>query len=149
MNSISITGNCTQEGPDLFAPEGSEYTKLTFSIANNDERKKVGDNFEDVPSFFTVEYWSKKPQYWVQRLCKGSPVVVTGRLKQEKWTDGDGSNRSKVVIIAESRTGCPLEVFSRKTQENQQQAGFGGQQQQQQAGFGGQQQQPQTGRPSF
>ena len=58
MNHTVISGNVTRE-PELFSPEGSEFSCIKFSIANNDERKKEGENWVDVASFFDLEYWTK------------------------------------------------------------------------------------------
>jgi single-strand DNA-binding protein len=32
---------------------------------------------------------------------KGRGVRVVGRLKQERWQDGDGKAQSKIIIVAE------------------------------------------------
>lgn len=99
MNSVKIDGNVTRD-PETFSPQGSEYTVLKFSIANNDESKKdANGQWENVPSFFDVEYWTKKAQYWIQKLTKGASVTIQGRLKQQTW-EHEGKNHSRVKIIA-------------------------------------------------
>lgn len=100
MNNVFISGNLTKE-PETFSPEGSDFSCIKFSIANNDESKKKDDgSYENIASFFDLEYWTKKPQYWLQKLQKGIPIAVEGRLKQQTWTDKEsGSGRSKVLII--------------------------------------------------
>ena len=96
MNHIIISGNVTRE-PELFSPEGSEYSCIKFGIANNDERKKEGDNWIDVVSYFDVEYWTKKPQEWLARIHQGDSFISECSMKQQRW-DQDGSNRSRVVL---------------------------------------------------
>ena len=76
-----------------------EYSGIKFSIANNDERRKnTNGEWEDVTSFFDLIYWTKNPTLWLQRLQKGVGVVCEGRMKQERWQDDQGNNRSKVVF---------------------------------------------------
>ncbi len=124
MNVVTITGNVTREiggEHDIFAPEGSEYTCLTISIANNDEsRKNQQGEYENIPSFFDVKFWTKKPQHWIQRIKKGSPVAVTGAMKQETWQK-DGQNFSKVVINAKAGQGCPIQLFHREPAKHEEQ----------------------------
>jgi single-strand DNA-binding protein len=34
-------------------------------------------------------------------LQKGRGVRVVGRLRQERWTDKDGGNRERILVVAE------------------------------------------------
>jgi single-strand DNA-binding protein len=99
MNHITISGNLTRE-PESRSAGQSEYSVISFSIANNDERRKNQDgSYDSVASFFDCEYWTKNPQYWLQQLYKGTSVVVSGTLKQDIWTDKQSNEkRSKVKI---------------------------------------------------
>lgn len=97
MNQYAISGNITKD-PETFAPEGSEFTCIKFSIANNDERRKKPDGtYEDITSFFDLEYWTKNPQYWLQRIRKGDPCFANGKLKQQVRKK-DGSKHSRIVL---------------------------------------------------
>ena len=129
MNSVKIDGNITKD-PETFSPQNSEFTLIKFSIANNDEsRKNHAGEFEKIASFFDVEYWTKNPQHWLQKILKGSPVTVQGRLKQETWTDSTtNSTRSKVKIVAECgrSEGFAVVVHERHQQQQQpMQGGYG------------------------
>jgi single-strand DNA-binding protein len=93
-----MSGNIVAD-PEVFAPEGSEYTKLTWAIANNDKRMKnrqTGE-WEDYVSFIQCEYWTKNPTKWINRIVKGAGCVVEGLLKQERW-EKDGNKGSRIVI---------------------------------------------------
>ncbi len=101
MNSIHISGNLTRE-PELQGIQGSDYSVIKFAIANNDERRKLNTGqYENIASFFDCEYWTKNPQHWMKQLYKGTPVVIEGRLKQEKW-EKDGQTRYAIRIIVQS-----------------------------------------------
>jgi single-strand DNA-binding protein len=52
-------------------------------------------------SFFDVEAWSKLAESCRSMGYKGRGVRVVGRLKQDRWSDTEGKNHSKVSIIAE------------------------------------------------
>ena len=103
MNHSTISGNIVRD-PELFSPEGSEWSLVKFSIANNDERKKDSEGkWESIVSFFDMQYWTKKPQYWLKQLVKGRYVCCSCKAKQDRW-DQDGSTRSRVIF---NLTGFP------------------------------------------
>lgn len=100
MNNVTISGNLTRE-PEVKGFDGSEYSVITFSIANNDERKKEQTGqYTNVASFLDCEYWTKNPQHWMKQLYKGTPVVLQGRLKQDRWDD-NGTTKSRIKIIVQ------------------------------------------------
>jgi len=95
MNSLTLSGIITGD-PQVFAPEGSESTKITFNIANNDNSKKIDGEWQSVPMFIEVGYWTKKPQNWIQKIVKGNKCSFVAPLKMETW-EQDGHKRSKLV----------------------------------------------------
>ena len=107
MNRITISGNLTRE-PESQAV--NDWSIIKFAIANNDERKKTDTGaYEGVTSFFDCEYWTKNPAHWLNQLRKGTPVVIEGRLKQEKW-EKDGQTRYAVRIVVQ---GFPIVAASK------------------------------------
>ena len=98
MNQVIIEGNLTRD-PELKSV--GDNTVLNFGIAYNTRTKDQSGNWVDgQPMFFDVEFWPHEPQYWAQRLTKGTSVVVIGSLKYETWQK-DGQNRSSVKIRAQ------------------------------------------------
>lgn len=51
-----------------------------------------------VVSRFEVHVWDALAQQAAERLTKGTKVVVSGRLKEEKWQDNSGQQRFKIVV---------------------------------------------------
>ena len=97
MNNGTISGRLGKD-PEVFAPNNSEYSCLKFSIANNDESKKdASGNYESVTSWFNVEFWTKKPAYWLKKLYKGTEISTAYKLKENTW-EKDGQKRSMVIL---------------------------------------------------
>ena len=48
-----------------------------------------------------METWARLAESCSTLGKKGRGVRVVGRLKQERWTDGDGKPRTHVKIVAE------------------------------------------------
>lgn len=97
MRKAFLSGNIGKE-PEMFAPDGSEWSCLKFSIANNEESRKVNDEWEHVTSWYDLEYWTKKPHEWLQKLTKGRSISVECEVKQQTW-EQDGNNRSRILFI--------------------------------------------------
>lgn len=73
----------------------------SFSIAVNEAIKnKQSGEYQNRPSYFDVTLWGNYGKAVIQYLTKGREVLVSGRLRQDRWDGNDGSKNSKVQIIA-------------------------------------------------
>lgn len=104
MTNIStIDGRLTADPELRFTPNGKAVAG--FTIAHNTRRfNKDTNEWEDGDAtFIDVTLWGKKGENLAHAATKGSVVLVTGALKQEKWEDKNGGGkRSKHVINAET-----------------------------------------------
>lgn len=98
MNSLHIKGRLTREAG--YKSYSSGLSVLSFSIAVN-RWKKSGDKWDELTSFFDVKAFGKLADSLRARLGKGTPVIIEGRLEQERWKGNDGANRSAVFIYAD------------------------------------------------
>jgi len=99
INSIILGGNLTRDVTVKDTPTGRKV--CMFTVANNrtylNNQQKVTET-----SFIDVEVWGRMGDNCSQYLRKGSPVVVTGRLKQERWETPDGGKRSRFKVVAQN-----------------------------------------------
>ncbi len=98
LNSILLEGNLTRTPESKQLPRGSVVCH--FSVASN-RFYKSGEDLEKEVSYFDVEAWGSLAERCGEDLDKGRGVRVVGRLKQERWVDAEGHNRSKIKIVAE------------------------------------------------
>ncbi|HOX33590.1 MAG TPA: single-stranded DNA-binding protein [Spirochaetales bacterium] len=98
LNSILLEGNLVRDPEQKTLPSGSSVCE--FAVAS-DRFYKQNDELEKEVSYFDVEAWSRLGAACSQNLKKGRGVRVVGRLKQDRWTDPEGRQRSKVKIVAE------------------------------------------------
>jgi single-strand DNA-binding protein len=96
INAVAIVGNLTRD-PELRSTGGGTSV-ANLGVAVN-ERIKKGDNWEDYANYFDVTVWGRQAEACAEHLIKGSPVAISGHLRQERWSK-EGNNRSKVVIVA-------------------------------------------------
>ena len=100
MSTATTEGNLTRDPELRYTPSGKPV--VTLGIAEN---RRFTDNSgaeKEITNFYDVEAWGSLAENISESLNKGDRVVVTGRLKQDTWQNEDGSNRSKVVIVADS-----------------------------------------------
>ena len=100
VNRSILIGNLVRDAEVSYLQTGSAIAK--FSIAVN-RSKKQGDQWVDEASFFDIVLYGKLAESLKQYLTKGKKVGIDGYLKQDRWKDkNDGSNRSKVYVVAEA-----------------------------------------------
>ncbi|AHC13637.1 single-stranded DNA-binding protein [Salinispira pacifica] len=98
LNSVLLDGNLTRD-PEL--RETSKGTSVChFGLASNRYYEVNDEKVEEV-SFFDVESWSKLAEACDKHLSKGRGIRVIGRLKQDRWQDKEGQNRSRVKVVAD------------------------------------------------
>jgi len=96
LNQVALHGRLTRDSE--LKKTNSGFSILKFAIANN-YSKKNGDKYEDEANFFDCVLLGKRAEKLAQYLQKGKQVILGGELRQERWSDADGTKRSKVVII--------------------------------------------------
>ena len=95
-NSVSVQCRLTK---DPECRQTAESMVASFSVA-------VGAG-KDKTNFFDIKCWGKLAEFVQQWLKKGTQVIVSGTLDQEKWNDKEtGKPRTKIIITAKSINFC-------------------------------------------
>lgn len=89
LNSIILEGNVTRElDGNTFEIEVIRYSK------KDNKMTEEKSNFEVEIGYMLTEVLRKN-------IYKDRGIRIVGRLKQIRWTDEEGLEHSKVVVIAE------------------------------------------------
>lgn len=107
MNIVAITGRITK---DLELKQAGQTQVTNFSMAVENPYKK------DDASFFDIVAFGKTAELLNKYCGKGSKIGVDGTLKQDRFTDKEGNNRSVVRITANR-----IEFLDTKQSNNQSQ----------------------------
>ena len=99
INSLIIVGRLTRDAELKYTAAGQALS--AFAVAVN-RKVKRGDAWEEEGNFFDVVYWGRGAEAVNQYLLKGKQIAIDGSLKQDRWQDSEGNNRSKVVISADN-----------------------------------------------
>ena len=60
--------------------------------------------------------YGKTAEFIEKYVPKGTKVEITGRLSQNKWTDKDGANHSRVIILADRVEFAESRITSQQSQ---------------------------------
>ena len=96
FNSVILMGHIVAEPEPGETPSGSNFLKGSIAVTEK-WTDSNGDKKEDT-SFFNWILWGKRCAPFEQYVHKGDPILLQGRLKQERWQNNEGQNRSKVLL---------------------------------------------------
>ncbi|MDU0482039.1 single-stranded DNA-binding protein [Staphylococcus chromogenes] len=105
-NSVILTGRITK---DLELKPAGQTQVTNFSMAVDNPFKK------DDASFFDIVAFGKTAELLNNYCGKGSKILIEGNLKQDRFQDKEGNNRSVVRVIANR-----VEFLDSKSQSNNQ-----------------------------
>lgn len=98
LNRVVLIGNLTKDPELRYTPGGQPVTTLRLAV---NDRRKVGDEWQEQAHFFDVTVWGKQAENCSQYLRKGRPVAVDGRLQSRQWETPEGQKRTAVEVVAE------------------------------------------------
>ncbi|MDT0750786.1 single-stranded DNA-binding protein [Staphylococcus chromogenes] len=105
-NSVILTGRITK---DLELKPAGQTQVTNFSMAVDNPFKR------DDASFFDIVAFGKTAELLNNYCGKGSKILIEGNLKQDRFQDKQGNNRSAVRVIANR-----VEFLDSKGQSNNQ-----------------------------
>ncbi|RIL95417.1 single-stranded DNA-binding protein [Staphylococcus chromogenes] len=105
-NSVILTGRITK---DLELKPAGQTQVTNFSMAVDNPFKK------DDASFFDIVAFGKTAELLNNYCGKGSKILIEGNLKQDRFQDKQGNNRSAVRVITNR-----VEFLDSKGQSNNQ-----------------------------
>jgi len=99
LNKVFLMGNLTADPELRYVPSGSALAKLRMAV-NRVYKTQSGEQKDEV-LFINVSAWGKTAEACSERLKKGSPVFVEGRLQSRTWETDAGDKRSAIDVQAE------------------------------------------------
>lgn len=99
LNTVTIIGNLTRDPELKSMPSGNAV--CSFSVATNRTLKDKDGNKQESVEFHNVTAFGRTAELVSQYMCKGSQVLVIGRLQTRSW-DKDGQKHYRTEIVAET-----------------------------------------------
>lgn len=101
LNDVRLVGRLTRDPELRFTASGTPLCRFDLAVNRRYKDSKSGE-WKDDPSFIPVVVWREAAQRCGDRLKKGSPAFVEGRLKSRSWEAKDGQKRSGLEVEARS-----------------------------------------------
>ena len=108
FNRVILMGNITRDIEVRNLPSGTAVADV--GVAVNDHRKNQAGESVQETTFVDATFWGRTAEIAAEYLSKGSPVLIEGRLKQERW-EADGQKRSKLKVVCDR-----MQMLGRKSE---------------------------------
>lgn len=97
FNRVILVGNLTRDPELRYIPSGTAVSEVGLAV---NDRVKRNDQWVDETTFVDVTLWGRTAEIANEYLSKGSPVLIEGRLKLDRW-EKDGQKHSKLRVVGE------------------------------------------------
>src|SRR5689334_19683120 len=98
LNDVRLVGRLTRDPEVRYTAKGQAVARL--DVAVNRRYKDGTVEWREEATFVPVTGWPEAAERCRERLKKGSPRYVEGRLRSTSWETKDGQKRSGVEVEA-------------------------------------------------
>jgi single-strand DNA-binding protein len=99
QNLVMISGHLAADPDFRVTPSGTTVCKFRVAVNRRFKDMKSGE-WKDDTAWVPVDVWREAAERLKDKLRKGSPVHVEGRLKTETYEDKQGNKRSGWSVVA-------------------------------------------------
>ena len=102
MNFVLMEGYIVEDAKISRTPKGMSVCNFSVGVNRSYKREKTDTEYQKEVSFFEVRAWAGLAEVCAEKGKKGTFVrILSARLKQDRWTDAENKNHSRVVIQAD------------------------------------------------
>jgi single-strand DNA-binding protein len=105
VNTVILLGHMTRNPRLTHTSSGKAV--CDFGLALNRRWLDVNGDSHQEATFVDVTAWNQQAEVISAYCQKGRPVVVEGRLEQERWESPAGEKRSRLKVVAQRVTFLP------------------------------------------
>lgn len=107
LNKIMLIGRCT--APNIRDLESGKLA--TFSLATTDRYKDRAGEWKEDTTWHNIVAYGNTAGVVEKYIQKGSQIYIEGKLRNRKYTDRDGIERSVTEVLVSS-----MELLDRRQQ---------------------------------
>jgi single-strand DNA-binding protein len=97
LNDIKMVGRLTRDPELRYTPQGTPVCHFRVAVSRSYKDRNSSEWKEEV-AFVPCSVWRESAERCGQRLKKGSPVFIEGRLKSREWQTKEGQKRSDLEV---------------------------------------------------
>lgn len=99
LNQVLIAGRLTRDPELRFTQKGQGVCALNMAVNRRYKDPATGE-WKDDTTFVAVTVWGPAAERCKEKLKKGSPVIIEGRLSASEYTDKTGQKRKEMKVTA-------------------------------------------------
>lgn len=99
QNVVLLSGHLAADPDFRVTQGGTAVCKFRLAVNRRFKDLKTGE-WKDDTAWVPVDVWREAAERLKDKLRKGSPVHVEGRLKSEEYEDKSGQKRSVLKVVA-------------------------------------------------
>ncbi len=100
QNNVVLVGRLTRDPETRRTSNSKSVCKFDIAIGRRFKDAATGEWKDADPTFVPVIVWGDQANRCGDRLKKGMPVHVEGRLQTNSWQATDGTKKSRLEVIA-------------------------------------------------
>lgn len=97
LNDVKLVGRLTRDPEVRYTTQGTAVCHFRIAVGRKYKDRNSSEWKEDV-AFVPCVVWRETAERCGQRLKKGSPVFVEGRLRSKEWQTKEGQKRSDLEV---------------------------------------------------
>lgn len=97
LNDVKLIGRLTRDPELRYTTSGTPVCHFRIAVSRSYKTPNSSEWKEEV-AFVPCSVWRETAERVGQRLKKGSPVFVEGRLRSKEWTNKEGQKRSDLEL---------------------------------------------------
>jgi len=100
QNSVILVGRLTRDPELKRTSTAKSVCRFDIAMSRRFKDQVTGEWKDSDPTFVPIIVWGEQAERCAERLKKGIPVYVEGRLQTSSWQSTDGSKRSRLEVVA-------------------------------------------------
>jgi single-strand DNA-binding protein len=100
QNSVILIGRLTRDPELRRTSTGKAVCSFDIAIGRRIKDPVTSEWKDADPTFVPIIVWGDQAERCGERLKKGFPVHIDGRLQTNKWEGNDGTKRSRLEVVA-------------------------------------------------
>lgn len=97
LNDVKLVGRLTRDPELRYTTGGIAVCHFRIAVGRK-YRDRNSNEWKEEVAFVPCSVWRETAERCGQRLKKGSPVFVEGRLRSKEWTTKEGQKRSDLEL---------------------------------------------------
>lgn len=102
QNQVVLTGRLTRDPELRFTQKGTAMCRFRLAV-NRRYKDPAGGEWKDDTTFVPVVVWREAAERCGQKLKKGTPVHVEGRLRSYDFEDKENPGKKRSLLEVEAR----------------------------------------------